>query len=301
MTKYLVSLVVLVSMMSNPAFGQTKSPVEKLAFYADVMVNASEPIHRAQANDTLLEAFRTLLKDNYQPVQLPGDQWVSSLTSPDSSFRIYTWQLRMEEDAVKYFGFIQTLDSTASWSVIELEDTRPFANASEYSEFTADTWYGALYYGLKAFTLSNGTQAYLISGFHANDRSTNLKIADILIIDSGIARFGYPVFQPREEDEKKMTSRVIVEYSDVSTVRLRYDEELKMLVFDHVIPYVAPSSPEGPVLISDGSYEAFKLNEVTGTWEYVSKVFDHVEEEAPRPFPILDERKTKDIFGRDKN
>ena len=90
--------------------------------------------------------------------------------------------------------------------------------------------------------------------------------------------------------------RIVKEYSSEASVRMNYDPLMEMVIFDHLITQNGPHG-EGPVNYPDGSYEGYKFEE--GRWNYVEKVFDQVQDEAPRPFPVL-EGEQKTIFGKDK-
>jgi len=70
-----------------------------------------------------------------------------------------------------------------------------------------------------------------------------------------------------------------------------------MIVYDHIISTILPGI--GPGMVQDGSYEAYELKR--GKWIYVEKLFNETQDEPIRPVPILNERKGKDIFGKQKN
>lgn len=274
---------------------------ESMAFYADVLVNATKPEHRKMANEQFLASFEEALgMEGAREWPFDSLKWISELVSPDSSLRIFSWQLMESSDKYTYYGFIQNLDqSNKAWDLIKLEDTRPFVNAAELSEYSPEVWYGALYFGIKPFKDPKGNMHYLLMGYNANDSKTNLKIADILTIHEGKATLGQDLFVKTPDGKRPETSkRILIEYSDYSNVRLQFDEDLGMLIYDHVIPYAAPGNADGTILVADGSYEAYKLE--NGQWNYVEKVFHHIEDEAPRPLPVLDERQSKDIFGRER-
>lgn len=272
-----------------------------LAFHADVLVNASKAKHREQANTHFFNEFHeTLLIEGSEHYPYDSLEWVSKLIPPDSSFRIFSWQLMINPDEHRYFGIIQILGESNDPKLIVLNDNRPFVNAAEYADYDGESWYGALYYGLHAFTSTDSAKKYLLLGYNANDGVTNYKIADILTFGDGGAKFDSPVFiSVDEEGREDAKQRILLKYSDYSNVRLRYDDQLEMLIYDHIIPYAAPGNPESTILVADGSFEAYRLTE--GRWIHIEKVFHHFEEEAPRPNPILDERKSRDIFGRDRD
>jgi hypothetical protein len=77
-------------------------------------------------------------------------------------------------------------------------------------------------------------------------------------------------------------SRYIMEYKKSTGARLTYDENLGMIVFEHL-----ESESNEPkkkwTLIPDGDYEGFKWN--NGQWVHVEKVFNQVTPEGKEPVP----------------
>jgi hypothetical protein len=286
-TLVLLALVV----RAFPVFAQAETEIAALrgdvAFFADAMVNAVEPAHRARARATMVERFETLMTvpDSYS-FNLDSIRGISVLHA--DTFRIATWQHMVSDSVYEYGGFIQT-PTRLTW----LKDSRPFLNGSAWSTYTPDAWYGCLYYDIIPFR-RDGETLYILLGFHGQDRLTNTKVADVLEWREGRARLGVPVFTGKD---RPMT-RLMVTYADVSTVHIRYDPELEAIVHDHVVnlPGVGPEGQALPV--SDGSLEGWVLKK--GNWNYVDEMYD-VKVKEP---PMLDERKDRkedrDILGRPK-
>ena len=266
---------------------------EEMSFYGDVMVNALNSKHRIRAHTE----FHTLFK---QALEMDGSQlypfdsliWISRLYAPDSTLRIFSWQVKHNENKHAYHAFVQHLNQEVE--IVELEDVRPLSNGSEFSLYDNQTWYGALYYGIHQFDLSDD-RAFLLLGFDAHNASTNRKIADILIVeDNGKLTFGADLFVSKDEQGNRETKkRIIIEYSDGIPAHMRYDDDLNMLMYDHLITTVSGGEF---VAVPDGSYEAYAYD--GQHWNYVEKVFDQISEEPPVPFPASNEK--KDLFGRAK-
>jgi len=117
----------------------------------------------------------------------------------------------------------------------------------------------------------------------------------VLSFREGKPVFGAPVF--RHEPKKNQVSwrkRRVLEYSSAVSVRFNYDPAYEMILYDHLIAMPGQDG-EGMNNYPDGSYEGYKLEK--GIWRHIDNVFTQTQDEAPRPFPILDTRK-KDILGR---
>jgi hypothetical protein len=222
---------------------------------------------------------------------------ISILAPPDSSFRIFTWQLFVNDSTYRYYGAIQMNQRDLKLFPLvdrsfELED-RP-----EYAQFAPDRWFGALYYNLRPFETKEGRK-YLLFGYNAFSFFEKRKFLDVLSFDAaGKPVFGAPVFdRPAASRGALPEQRLLLEYSAEASVKLNWDEQYKMILFDHLIPMPSPFG-RGVTNVPDGSYEGFRLEK--GRWVYVEKVFNDVMDEVPRPEPILDGRKEQDIMGRPK-
>lgn len=213
----------------------------------------------------------------------------------DSSFRIFTWQLYVDVDEYRYYGAIQMNDSELK--LFPLVDRSFEAQDLEQAQFTAENWYGAVYYNLKEVESPNG-KYYLLFGFDGLELFRKRKLIDVLTFGDDGPIFGAPVFISPEDEEKgtpqTVQSRIVRTYAAEVSTRMNYDELLEIIIFDHLIPADGRYG-EGPTNYPDGSYEGFRLE--NGLWVRIDKVFNQVSDEAPRPSPVLDNR-TKDLFGR---
>ena len=79
--------------------------------------------------------------------------------------------------------------------------------------------------------------------------------------------------------KKKIKTRHILEYKYDAVVHLNYDPNLKMVVFDHLIPL--NGSDADSEMVPDGSYEGFKYK--GGQWHYVEKIFNQKLKDGQAP------------------
>jgi len=213
------------------------------------MVNDSTPVKRFASCQKFIKTLVKALK-NENSFDYPFEKinTVSIQYAPDSSFRIFTWQLYVDINEYKYFGTMQM-------------------NQPE----------------LKMFPLID-------------------RFIDVLTFGkNGEPTFGaVPLF---EAEDSTNVNRFILEYGSDARVQLNWNDELQMIVFDHLVE--APSAYPGQqfMYIPDGDVDGLKLED--GKWKYVRRIFDQVLEEAPRPEPVFNEkggsRKGKDLFGNKRN
>lgn len=281
--------------LSPQALEKLRTGEDTLALLAYAVVNDSIEQERFAACRALIQTLvRTLKIENSFRYQFDRLKSVSILAPPDSSFRIFTWQLFVNDSTYRYYGAIQMNSRDLRlFPLIDRSndmDDRPFSE-----QLSPDRWYGALYYNLRQFDTKEGPK-YLLFGYDAYSFFDKRKIIEVLSFDdSGKPVFGAPVFD--RPDTKIAEQRLLFEYAAEASVRVNWDEYYQMVLFDHLIPW--PSAyGRGISFVPDGSYEGLKLEK--GRWKHIAKVFNDVMDEAPRPEPVLDTRKNKDILGKEK-
>lgn len=269
---------------------------DSLAAAGDRLQNAPEARIRKQASNEIADLLEKMLRTegswDFSFDMIPQ---VSVMKPKDGAFRIFTWQLYLDPDHYQHRGFIQ-------W---EHDATRPVAlhdRSDEYLRLQSTIgspahWYGAVYYGIRECRL-NRKPYWLLFGFDGHSATSQRKIIEVLAVDDeGNLTFGAPVFHYDDEVRpKEPIHRLVLDYAIGSRVRVRYDEHYKMILFDHLMPFADERSGLGLVNIPDGTYEGFTYKK--GLWQHIEKVFHEVMDEAPVDFPVLDDRKKKDIFGQ---
>ena len=282
------------------ALSISKQNLEKLTTIGDsiqvlgkTMLEDSIGDHRFAACHQILPLLVSALKvENSFLYKFPAAKTISIQYPADSSFRIFTWQLFVDDSTYRYYGGIQTKEPNSSF--YPLNDRSEDLLDEQFEALTPDNWYGALYYRITELGGREGKK-YLLYGFDAYRFFEKRKILDVLTFRDGKPVFGAPVFNRSIASARGVPEmRLILTYSAETRVSLNFDTEYDMILFDHLIP--AQSPYEGGVTnVPDGSYEGFKIKD--GKLEYVSKVFNDTHNEAPRPVPVLDSRKGKSIFG----
>jgi hypothetical protein len=240
---------------------------------------------------TLVRALRVENSFTYPFEQLKS---VSILTPPDSSFRIFTWQLFVNDSTYRYYGAIQMNEKQLKLYPL-IDRSFELQEFPTFETMPVDKWYGALYYNIRQFDTRQGRK-YLLMGFDAFEFFEKRKLIDVISFDKeGKPHFGDPVLDHGQDVPAK--HRMYLQYSADAKVKLNWDEQYQMIIFDHLIPWDSPYG-RGTTYVPDGSYDAYKFEK--GKWKYVDKVFDDKQDEVPTPEPILDTRKEKDIMGKKK-
>ncbi len=269
---------------------------DTLALMAYVVVNDSIEHERFAACKILItNLVRTLKIENSFKYNFERLRSISIMAPPDSSFRIFTWQLFVNDSTYKYYGAIQMNQSALKLFPL-IDRSAEMMHQPTDEVLTSDRWYGALYYNIRQFDTKTGRK-YLLLGYDAYSFFNRRKIAEVLSFDAeGKPSFGAQVFYQHEQKTPEPHMRLMLEYSAESSVRFNYDEQYGMILYDHLIEMASPFG-RGITYVPDGSYDGLSL-EKGGRWRMISKVFNDSQEEAPMPEPILDTRKGKDITGK---
>lgn len=282
--------------ISPENMAKLKTYEDTLAFTSFLVINDSLPENRFASTKkvitTLVEALQIENSFHY-----PFDRMKSvSIQYPaDSTFRIFTWQLYVDVDEYRYYGAIQMNNSELK--LFPLIDRSSDVYSHEQEVLSPKRWYGALYYKVHQFDTAEGERQYLLFGFDAYSMWNKRKLVDVLTFKEGEPVFGAPAFVHQDKTTGEITTknRLLYEYSAEASFKLNYDETYEIILFDHLI-MTGSSYGQGPAFVPDGSYEGYKLED--GKWNWVEKVFSEVLDEAPRPEPVLDNRKKGDIMGK---
>jgi hypothetical protein len=225
-------------------------------------------------------------------------QTVSVLYSPDSVFRIFTWQLVINENVIRQHGAIQMKTYDGSLKLYPLIDKSDVTTNVQDTIGNHFGWIGAIYYKI-IMKRSSNRNYYTLLGFDENNIRSSRKIIEVLDFANDEPVFGGRYFSFEDDGVfKSARSRYIMEYKKEAGPRLNYDKDLDMIIVEHLVSESNEPNKKW-TLIGDGDYEGFKWK--NGKWVHVEKVFNVItpDGQAPVPNPIrdpsgnLDENKLK--------
>jgi hypothetical protein len=254
----------------------TKQLVKKedtLRFFADSMINAESPASRFRADSNFVRTLVRALKiKNSFDYPFESLKTVSRLYSPDSVFRIFTWQMKKDEYVLLQKGAIQTKTRDGSLKLFPLFDVSMFTGKPEDSVRNRNNWIGAIYYKIIVKEY-NGKKYYTLLGFDDFSISSNKKWMEVLTFNAnGEPVFGGPYISFKNDTIKKpVQARFNIEYKKEAGTVFNYNPEMDMIIFDHLISET--DQPEKKdTYIPDGDFEGFKWE--NGQWVHVYKIFD---------------------------
>jgi hypothetical protein len=256
---------------------------DSLKIFARQLVQSEDAAERFTADSQFTKMFVRALKIKGS-FDYPFDSLntISILSPKDSSFKIYTWQLVINDDMVRQHGAIQMNTKDGSLQLFPLIDRTESIQDIEDTITNNFNWIGAVYYQIieeKSF----GNNYYTLLGYDENNSASNKKIIEILTFDNGAPVFGGSCFSFQDNSVKKKSfARYIMEYRKNAGPRLTYDPELQMIVYEHLISETNEPNKKY-TYIPDGDYEGLKWKD--GKWVHIQKVFTQITPQGKEPVP----------------
>ncbi len=283
--------------MGNALFAQHISPTDKKEFRKKEdslkilsleIVQGKTAAERFKADSQFTKSFVRALKIS-NSFYYPFDSLItiSNLIPPDSTFRIFTWQMVVNEFVTRQHGAIQMKTTDGSLKLFPLIDKSAVTINMEDTIGNNFGWMGAVYYKLiekKAFDKNY----YTLLGYDENNINSNKKVIEILTFKDGEPIFGGGNFSFQDNSViKKSRARYVMEFKKDASPRLTYDPEMDMIIYEHLISETGEPNKKY-TYIPDGDYEGLKW--VDGKWVHVEKVFTQktAEGQEPVPQPVRD-------------
>ena len=195
---------------------------------------------------------------------------ISKLYSPDSLFKIFTWQLMINENTIRQHGAIQMKTADGSFKVFPLIDRSDITINQTDTIGDNNGWMGAVYYKIVQKDYK-GETFYTMLGFDENNIKSDKKIMDVLQFINGKPVFGNKLFVFEKSNEyQKQMARYILEYKKEAAARLTFDEDLGAVVFDELTSESNTPNKKW-TLVPDGEYNGFLWK--NGKWVLTTNLF----------------------------
>lgn len=294
--KYLFTLFACFILLNS--FSQKPVPIESLQKMqamelqlkndADSMVYADDWFTRFRADSSFIKNFVQALKQPYSFwYNFDSVKAISKLYAPDSSFKIFTWEVMKDFTYYRQRGAIQLPTDDGSLKLIPLFDFSDFTAKPYDSVRNAQHWIGAMYYKIILKTYNN-KKYYTLLGLDDNNARSNKKWIEVLTFDNeGKPQFGGRFIYPANDATKppQGAARFCLEFKKDAGARMNYDTRYDVIVFDHLTSE-SDDIKSKHTLIPYGDYEGFKW--INGAWNYVKNPFSNtVFDEKQNSFPSL--------------
>lgn len=222
-------------------------------------------------NLAVADSFANLLNDALLipgSFEFPFDQLktIGKVTSADKKIRLITWNVPLKDGTHIYYGFLQSRISGKEPQVIRLTDNSDNYRDAATETGSPDNWYGCLVYEIVEMKPA-GETLYTLLGYDPNNLFTSKKLIDVLWFDpDGEPVFGKPVFRMKTG----IQSRVVFEYSAKVQMSVKWNERMKMIVFDHLSPSQPSLAGNYEYYGPDFSYDGFRF--VKDFWVLAEKL-----------------------------
>jgi hypothetical protein len=251
----------LLCLITSTIFSQKDTLIanreKRLAIFLDTLRAAKSDVAKNNANQVfrkyLLETIQFNESYSYPFSKLTS---VGSITSPDNEFRLFNWNVEMEDASNRFYCFLVRKGKRKSKNkVIEFLE-KPSVSANSQEVLTENNWYGALYY--KIIPIQKGSKTnYTLLGWKSNGVVSHSKLIDVISIQGTHVKFGDLIFKSKTE----LKRRVCFEYSKKSIMSLKFEPLYGRIIFDHLSPESPSMNGFNEYYVPDMSHDAYVFEE----------------------------------------
>ncbi|MBU2019803.1 MAG: hypothetical protein KJ941_09165, partial [Bacteroidetes bacterium] len=223
--------------------------------------SASDDDSKISANQILKDSLLVVLENkNSFTYSFKKLKSLGVIDSPDNTFRLFTWNVELEDLSHIYECVIMRYDERKKeFRILELKDQSAYQEERPEEILNQDDWYGALYYQIVPFEKGN-KDMYLVMGWDGFTAMSNRKILDVLYFSGNQVKLGSPVFKNGNETKK----RIFFEFAENATMSLRWDDQYQRVLMDHLSPESSNLKGFYAYYVPDMSYDAYVLEK--GKW-----------------------------------
>lgn len=239
---------------SYASFGQN---IQKMQSWQDSLSGLGQKIfaktgevERMESNFSFVKTLVSALKEtNSFYYDFDKLNMISIIKSPDASFRIFSWNVPLQDGSYLYYGAIQQKSGSLKLTPL-LDKTFEIMNADN-DVVANDRWYGAQYYEIIPFKKNQ----YILLGWKGHHAEYSKKVIEVLnILPSGQITFGAAVFS-----DSPNVSRKIFSYTKRATMLLRYNANLKRIEFDNILPLEGKATDNFKYYAPDMTHNGYRI------------------------------------------
>lgn len=278
LTSYFIAPAQRISRTDQKILQQKEDSMKRHAFRIIEGINPSDRF-KADSNFTRIFVRALAVKNSFY---YPFDslETISRLYAPDSSFRIFTWQMLINENVIRQHGAIQVRTNDGSLKLFPLIDKSDVTEAMEDTTGDNRGWIGAVYYRIISTAFNNHTY-YTLFGYDENNIRSKKKLVDVLEFVNGQPLFGGGHFSiPNNSLGPRRISRYIMEFKKESTAKLNYDDDLGVIIAEHLVSETKEPQKKW-TYVTDGDFEGFRW--VNGKWVFLDNVRNYITRDPKLP------------------
>ncbi|NVO01813.1 MAG: hypothetical protein HXX09_03855 [Bacteroidetes bacterium] len=251
---------------------------DSLKVLANLILSGKDDFVKYNANARfVLLMENSLLKENSIDYPYDSLKSIKILCAPDKKVRLVNWVIVKKDGTFEYFAFLQLYNKQKKgYDIISLQDKSDEIQFPDIQICDHNKWYGALYYKIIQNKYA-GKKYYTLLGWDGNDLISNKKIIEVLTVGAkNKPVFGAQIFSGIG---KKNSKRIFFEYSESTTLALRYENQFmskgknrkNMIVFDHLSPLDKSMEGNMQYYVPDTNIQdAFYFK--NGKWHYIKDI-----------------------------
>ena len=194
---------------------------------------------------------------------------VRKIIAPDSSFKIFTWQIDLGYGKYKQRGAIQLYTPDGSLKLLPFFDKSDDFENPEFANSTRKKWIGAIYYDIIETTF-NGKNFYTLLGFDEYNEKMSRKIIEVIYFEDNEPILGGNYFEyPSDETyPSSPIQRFVYTYKKGSNGYIRYENESGKLILSELTS-ISNDLKDKSTLVPSGNEVYFIWN--NGKWMMPNK------------------------------
>ena len=155
---------------------------------------------------------------------------LSDLQSQGSEFRVFSWEIGLSNGTVTYAGVV-AMKAGDEIKTFVLSDSSSSRSNAEFATLKPESWFGALYYGLKEYEFRN-VKYFILLGINRSEEFSKRRIIEVVEFAEPL-RFGAEIFDYKK---KVGIKRMIYRHSNETEMSLWFEEGTSSIVMDHLAP-----------------------------------------------------------------
>jgi hypothetical protein len=160
---------------------------------------------------------------------------VSQIISPDKKFKIFSWQLKLNDDTYLQRAALQMNTPDGKLKLLPFFDKSEIFDAPEIEICNRKKWMGAIYYDI-VLTEYNNSKFYTLLGFDDFNNFTSRKIIEVIRFENDEPIFGgnYFVYPKDETYPDAPIERFVYNYKKGSNAYIKYNSESKQIILSEL-------------------------------------------------------------------
>jgi hypothetical protein len=262
-----IFIFTLLSLFSIIGFSQQEEGYFDLAQYENQLRSMFDKLYAEEIPGMNMNLFHSIDTLFESALNTPGSfdyAWdklenIGKLKSEDGKMKVISWLYMAGRNEYHYTCYIQIIKKNGEPAVFRLNSVATEDVKTEEFKQNLDNWHGKIYYELHTEEYKRKV-FYTLIGADFNTTLSSIKTLEVMAIQRD-----KPVFRGDQFlDGGTVKDRIVFEYSAELASSVRYNEQLKMIVSDHLVPlhpiYHGNYEFYGP----DGSYDGFRF--IEGIW-----------------------------------